>query len=285
MNSRIVVALAVSAGMALAVTGVFYQVALRGGPSAAATPTSEVVLAVKDLEIGSTVAAKDLKLEPWPTANLPAGAFTNIEDVIGRVPLSRILASEPILQRRLAERGSGVGLATKVPEGMRAMSVRVDDINGVAGFVMPEARVDLLITGAPRSDKSGERRTKTILGNVRVLSAGENLTPDASGRPQRVPVVTLLLTPEQAEMVTLAQSQGKIQLVLRNSNDDEIADTTGVREDELYGVKKTVNVSNPAPRPVVHAPLEPPPPPTVEIETIRGDKRSRQTFEATEGSN
>ena len=194
MNSRIVIALAVSAGMALLVTGIFYQVALSGGPSAEAAPMTEVVTAVKDLEIGATITAKDLRLEPWPTSNLPKGGFSAVEEVIDRAAVSRVLAGEPILERRLAARGAGVGLSTKVPEGMRAMSVRVDDVNGVAGFVIPEARVDLLITGGPRSDRSGERRTKTILGNVRVLSAGEHLTPDASGRPQRVPVVTLLLT-------------------------------------------------------------------------------------------
>ncbi len=285
MNSRIVIAIAVSAGMALLVTGIFYQMAFSGRSTSRETPTMEVVIAVKDLEIGSTVAAKDLKLQQWPSANLPNGAFSNIEEVIDRTPVSRVLAGEPILERRLAARGSGVGLSTKVPEGMRAMSVRVDDVNGVAGFVIPEARVDLLITGAPHSDRSGERRTKTILGNIRVLSAGEHLTPDGSGRPQRVPVVTLLLTPEQSEMVTLAQSQGRIQLVLRNSNDEEIAETTGVHEDDLYGVRQTINVSNPAPRPVVRAPIEPPPPPPIEIEMIHGAKRSRQTFEDTEGSN
>lgn len=284
MNSRIAIAIAVSAGMALLVTGIFYQVALRGGPKAEAAPTTEVVIAVKDLEIGSTVTAKDLKLEPWPSTKLPTGTFTKVEEVIERVPVSRVLAGEPILERRLAQRGSGVGLSTKVPEGMRAMSVRVDDVNGVAGFVLPEARVYVLITGSPRSDPSGGPRTKTILGNVRVLSAGEHLTPDASGRPQRVPVVTLLLTPEQAEMVTLAQSQGRLQLVLRNSKDDEIADTTGVEEDDLYGVRETINVSKPAPRPVVVAPAEPPPPPPIQIEMIHGGKRSTATFDRTEGS-
>ncbi len=124
--------------------------------------------------------------------------------------------------------------------------------------------------------------TKTILGNVRVLSAGEHLAPDASGRPQRVPVVTLLLSPEQSEMVTLAQTQGRIQLVLRNSNDGEVAETTGIRENDLFGgeQKRTINVSRPAPQPV--AVVAPPPPPPVEIEVVRGSQRSRQTFESAQ---
>lgn len=284
MNSRFALALAISAGMALVVTGVFYQIAVRGrSPSAAKVETREVVVAVKDLEVGSSIQPTDLRLEPWPATKLPDGSFIDIEDVIERVPVSRVLANEPVLERRLAARGSGVGLSTKVPEGMRAMSVRVDDVNGVAGFVLPEARVDVLITGVPRNSPTAGQMTRTILGNVRVLSAGEHLTPDSSGRPQKVPVVTLLLSPEQAEMVTLAQTNGRIQLVLRNSNDDEVAESTGVQEAELFGgaLRATVNVSNPAPPEIRTAPLiyTPPPPPPAEVEVFRGAERTVQTFE------
>jgi pilus assembly protein CpaB len=279
MNSRIVTALAISAGLALVITGVFYQVALRdaGGRD---VPMSEVVTAVKDLEVGSEIQPGDLRVEPWPSAKLPEGAHQDIELVIGRVPVSRILAQEPVLDRRLAAPGAGVGLATKVPDGMRAMSVRVDDVNGVAGFVVPEARVDVLITGMPQHNPQSGRMTRTILGNVRVLSAGEHLAPDSTGRPQRVPVVTLLLTPEQSEMVTLAQTQGRIQLVLRNGKDEEVAETSGVNESDLFGsAPKTINVSKPAPRPVyVEAPAPPPPP--VQIEVLRGKELSTQTFES-----
>lgn len=280
MNTRIVTALAISAGLALVITGVFYQIALRD-TGAKEVPMSEVVTAAKDLEVGSEIQAGDLRVEPWPAGKLPEGAHQDIELVIGRVPVSRILAQEPVLDRRLAAPGAGVGLATKVPDGMRAMSIRVDDVNGVAGFVVPEARVDVLITGDPQSDPTRGRMTKTILGNVRVLSAGEHLAPDSTGRPQRVPVVTLLLTPEQSEMVTLAQTQGRIQLVLRNGKDEEVADTTGVREQDLFGAApKTINVSKPAPRPVVAA--APPPPPPVQIEVLRGKELSTQSFESAQ---
>ncbi len=281
MNSRIVTALAISAGLALVITGVFYQIALRDA-SSKEVPMSEVVTAAKDLEVGSEIQPGDLRVEPWPTGKLPEGAQQDIEMVIGRVPVSRILAQEPVLDRRLAAPGAGVGLATKVPDGMRAMSIRVDDVNGVSGFVMPEARVDVLITGVPQGNPQSGRMTKTILGNVRILSAGENLTPDATGHPQRVPVVTLLLTPEQAEMVTLAQTQGRIQLVLRNGKDEEVAATTGVSESELFGsTPKTINVSKPAPqRAFVAAP--PPPPPPVQIEVFRGKELSTQTFESAQ---
>lgn len=241
-------------------------------------------MAAKDLEVGSEIQPDDLRVEPWPTGQLPEGVHQDIELVIGRVPTSRILAQEPVLDRRLAAPGSGVGLATKVPDGMRAMSIRVDDVNGVSGFVMPEARVDVLITGVPQDNPQSGRMTKTILGNVRVLSAGEHLAPDASGKPQRVPVVTLLLTPEQSEMVTLAQTQGRIQLVLRNGKDEGVADTTGVNESELFGsTPKTINVSKPAPRLVfTAAPPPPPPPPPVQIEVLRGNELSTQTFDSAQ---
>ena len=125
--------------------------------------------------------------------------------------------------------------------------------------------------------------TKTILGNVLILSAGEHLAPDATGRPQRVPVVTLLLTPEQAEMVTLAQTQGRIQLVLRNGNDEEVAETTGIREDDLFGAApKTINVSKPAPQRTVIVAAPPPPPPAVQIEVFRGKELSTQSFETNQ---
>lgn len=273
--------------MALLVTGIFYQIAIRDDGAPQDLAVTEVVVAVKDLEVGSRIEATDLRLDEWPATKVPAGSFRALEDVVDRTAVNRILADEPVLERRLADKGSGVGLSPKVPEGMRAMSVRVDDVNGVAGFVLPEARVDLLVTGMPRDNPLAGQMTKTLLGNVRVLSAGEHLTPDASGRPQKVPVVTLLLTPQQAEMVTLAQAHGRLQLVLRNSKDPETADTTGVRESELFGgPARTINVGNPAPAPppkMEPVRLEPPPPPpAIEVEMIRGNQRSVETFSSGE---
>ena len=164
MNSRVIVTLAISAGMALLVTGIFYQVAVRGrddrpAPLAAAR---EVVVAAKDLSIGAAIDSQDLRLEEWPGDRIPPGAFEDINDVIGRVTVSRVLVQEPVVDRRLAPPGSGVGLSPKVPPGMRAMAVRVDDVNSVAGFVLPEARVDVLLTGQQLGGGQGTRLTKTI---------------------------------------------------------------------------------------------------------------------------
>jgi pilus assembly protein CpaB len=283
MNSRFVLALVISAGMALMVTGVFYQITKGGGETPAAAPSTEVVTAAKDLEVGARITAADLRLEAWPSSLMPEGSFLAPDEVIDRTPLSTILAGEPILDRRLAPPGSGVGLAPKVPEGMRALSVRVDDVIGVAGFVLPEARVDVLITGLPPSSPQGGQMTRTILGNIRVLSAGEQLAPDATGRPQKAAVVTLLLTPQQAEMVTLAQAYGRIQLVLRNAKDDEVAETRGVRESELFGMPaQTAGAKGPPrPAPQVQREIEPPPPPPVAVEIIKGNRISVQEFPAT----
>ncbi len=277
MNSRVALALAISAGMALVVSGIFYQVAVRDGPSEPQpVEIGEVVAAARDLNIGAAIEATDLKVLPWPADRIPDGSFQQIDDVISRVTVNRVLANEPIAERRLALPGSGVGLAPKVPEGMRAMAVRVDDVNGVAGFVLPEARVDVLLTGSPKNRADLGRVTRTILSNVRVISAGEHLAPDASGRPKRVPVVTLLLTLRQAELLTLASSQGRIQLVLRNSMDQEQLETKGVREQELFATftpRKAVPIRLP-PTQVVR--LEKP----AQIEVIRGSRRSVQSFDS-----
>ena len=223
MNPRVMLALAVSAGMALIVSAIFYQIAVRdSGDRVEEVSLQEVIVAAKELNIGATIAATDMRAEMWPSSKIPDDAFREMDEVVGRVPINKILADEPVVGRRLADRGSGFGLAPKVPTGMRAMSVRVNDVIGVSGFVLPEARVDVLVTGLPRGQESDGQMTKTILGNVRVISAGENLEPDASGKPQRVTVVTLLVTPHQAELLTLAGSQGRLQLVLRNSRDNEV---------------------------------------------------------------
>ena len=280
MNSRVVLALAVSAGMALLVTGIFYQVAVKGrddGPAPLAA-AKEVVVAAKDLAIGAAIESQDLRLEEWPGDKIPPGAFQDINEVIGRVTINRVLIQEPIVDRRLAPPGSGVGLSPKVPLGMRAMAVRVDDVNSVAGFVLPEARVDVLLTGQPPGGGKATRLTKTILSNVRVISAGEHLAPDASGRPRRVPVVTLLLSPEQAELLTLAKAHGRIQLVLRNVMDEVPTKTKGVREPELFALDFKPVLK---PRPVKPAPLaiiRAAPPPQHKVEVIRGNRKSVQSF-------
>ena len=264
------------------VTGIFYQVAVRGRDSSVPVEMREIVVAALDLEIGAAIEAPNLKMEQWPGDKVPEGAFEALEDVVGRVTISRILINEPVSGRRLAPPGSGVGLSPKVPPGMRAMALRVDDVNGVAGFVLPEARVDVLLTGTPAGHKDIGRLTKTILSNIKVISAGEHLAPDASGRPKKVAVVTLLLWPQQAELLTLARAEGLIQLVLRNSMDSDATKTAGVRQPELFSIDfkpaPKPRAGRPAPRVIrVQAPTRP----TQDVEVYRGNQKSVQSFTAT----
>ena len=283
MNRRFMLALGISAGMALLVSAVFYQIAVRGrsAPQEAAG-TQEIVVATRDLDIGATVGPADLRLEQWPANRVPEDGFRELDEVVEGVPVARILAGEPVMRRRLAPPGSGVGLSPKVPVGMRAISVRVDDVTGLSGFVLPEAQVDVLVTGTPLSSPESGRMTRTILSKVRVISAGENLEPDASGKAQRVAVVTLLVSPEQAELLTLASAQGRLQLVLRNMRDEDVVETRGVRERQMFAMDWEApreGSRQPAPRPAatLARPAAPPPPP-VQIEVIRGTARSVEEF-------
>jgi pilus assembly protein CpaB len=196
---------------------------------------------------------------------------------------------EPVLEGRLALRGSGVGLAPIIPVGMRAVSVRVSDVAGVAGFVLPGLRVDVLVTGRPPGGDNGSVTT-TCLQNILVLSAGQTIQADARGQAINTPTVTLLVSPEQAEVLTLAGNEGRIQLVLRNSSDQEIAKTPGSQVQALYGgaARQTQKAAveppvRPRPRPIVvaAAPVAPPPPPAPpEIVVIRGTQKTVEVVPA-----
>ncbi|HSW50820.1 MAG TPA: Flp pilus assembly protein CpaB, partial [Bryobacteraceae bacterium] len=198
-----------------------------------------------------------------------------IEEVVGRPVVSNILLDEPVIAGRLAERGSGFGLAPVIPPGMRAVAVKVNEVVGVAGFVLPGMRVDVLVTVRPPGDTGA--RTSTILQNVPVVSAGQQIQADSSGNAVNAPVVTLLVTPEQAEILTLAGNEGRIQLVLRNSADLALSKPPGRGMTELYGQRPVEKPPAPVRRPVaqvVAAPPPAPPPPPDEIVVIRGTERS-----------
>lgn len=292
MDRRFLTVLGVSLVFALVVSGVFYQMTSRAGtPTETQAPSDEVdvVVAARPLGVGVMVKNPDIKLVKMPTSALPKGAFTKVEEVLDRPVISNILLDEPILDGRLAAKGSGLGLAPTIPMGMRAVTVRVNDVAGVAGFVLPGMHVDVLVTGTPPSGTA--TMTNTVLQNMLVLSAGKELQADARGNAMPTPTVTLMASPAEAETLTLANSEGRIQLVLRNSSDQEVADTTGSFTEELYGARKRAKVTaepapNPtprvrAPRPeptetVALAPPPPPPPPAAppEIVVIRGTQRS-----------
>jgi pilus assembly protein CpaB len=281
MDRRFLTVLGVSLLFALVISSVFYQMTARAGskPKAENTETKDVVLAARPLSVGTTVKPADIKLGKVPTAAFPKGAFSKAEEVIDRPLISNILIDEPVLEGRLAVRGSGLGLAPIIPVGMRAVTVRVNDVTGISGFVLPGMRVDVLVTGRPPN--SDGTITTTCLQNMVVLSAGTAIQADARGNAIQAAAVTLLATPDQAETLTLANTEGRIQLVLRNGSDQTIEKTPGREVSELYGVravhKQPAVASAPRPRPqpvAVAAAPPPPPPPPDQIVVIRGTTKT-----------
>jgi pilus assembly protein CpaB len=196
--------------------------------------------------------------------------------------VSNILLDEPLLEGRLAVKGSGLGLAPTIPVGMRAVTVRVNDVAGAAGFVLPGLKVDVLVTGHPPTGDSN--MTTTVLQNVLVLSAGQAMQSDARGTPVSVSTVTLLVTPNDAETLTLANGEGRIQLILRNSSDEGIEKPPGRYVAELYGsqrkpapavVAKAVRKPVVIVAPPVAVPIAPPAPaPPDQIVVIRGTTKT-----------
>ena len=286
MDRRFLTVLGVSLVFALVVSSVFYQMTSRGSGPKKNEPTDmrDVVVATRPLGIGVMIKPADVKLTKVSTEAFPKGAFSKVEDVLDRPVVSNILLDEPLMEGRLQVKGSGLGMAPTIPVGMRAVTVRVNDVSGAAGFVLAGLHVDVLVTGHPPSGESN--MTTTVLQNVLVLSAGQAMQPDARGSAVSVSTVTLLVTPGDAETLTLAGGEGRIQLVLRNSSDEAIEKTPGRYVAELYGAAKRpapapVAKAAPAPKPVVMVapPLvvpiaPPPPPPPDQIVVIRGTQKT-----------
>src|SRR5579862_5499008 len=183
--------------------------------------TDHIVVAYRPIQLGERVDSSNLRLIDWPASEPVAGMFHSIEDCAGRALITPVAQNEPILESKLAPKEAGAGLPATIPEGMRGLSVAVNDVIGVAGFVIPGTMVDVLVTGEIAGSKNtGENNiTRTILENVRVLAAGQKVEQDRDGKPQTVPVVTLLVSPEDADKLAMASTQGKIQLALRNTID------------------------------------------------------------------
>jgi pilus assembly protein CpaB len=231
-----------------------------------------VVVAATDLNVGALLQEKDLRLVKLPPGSLPAGVFHQTSEVVGRGVIIPISQNEPVLLSKIAAENGGAGLPSIIQSGMRAVSVKVNDVVSVAGFVVPGTRVDVLLTGNPTHDS--ELTTTTVLENVQVLAAGQKLQRDANGEPQQVPVITLLVSPEDAQRLTLANQDGKIQLSLRNPLDNEHPQPNSVKNAALYRLP-----APPAPK-VKTAAKKPEAPPisVYMVEMIRGDKRDEVKF-------
>jgi len=245
-DRRFVIVVGCSLLWAFLVASLFYKVAASGRQPRGPVAEKTLVVAAQALPFGALIGPESVKTIQVPEALFPKGGSSRTEDVLGRSVVSPIEPDEPVVEVRIAPRGSGVGLAPMIPLGLRAIAVKVNEVVGVAGFVLPGMRVDVLVTGRPPT--SSDTVTTTVLQNIPVLSAGQTIQVDTKGQPISATVVTLLVSPPQAEALTLANSEGHIQLVLRNNSDQEVTHTPGWQSHVLFAIEPH------APAPVVHEP-------------------------------
>jgi pilus assembly protein CpaB len=236
-----------------------------------ALPTTPVVVAGADLALGAELRREDLRVIAWPADALPAGSFTDPKDLVGRGLIQSMVQNEAVLPAKLAPVGSGAGLPPVIPEGKRAVSVRVNDVVGVAGYVLPGTHVDVLATISP-TNQDTDMTSKVVLTNVLVLASGTKIEQDVeNNKPISVSVVTLMVDPLEAERLTLASTEGKIQLALRNPLDKTAPPTPGIQPPVLLGYQGARRAVAPS-----RVAAAPPPPATVEM--IRGDRRSQEVL-------
>jgi pilus assembly protein CpaB len=275
----IVLALAVTAGAVFAFgTYNYVQNATRPSNNGPAMPTQPVVVAVNDLDVGAEIKPEDVKVIRWPKDSVPAQAMSDPKEAIGRGVITPLIQNEPLLPSKLSSKEAGPGLPPAIPPGLRALSVKVNEVIGVAGYVLPGTRVDVLATVNP-SGNNGDVTSKVVLTNVQVLASGTKIERDVEkGKPVPVSVVTLLVAPEESERLTLAATEGKIQLALRNPLDKSIPSTPGIKPAGLLGfasaAKQAVVRNKVASGQKVEAKVVEAPAATVEI--IRGDKRAHE---------
>jgi pilus assembly protein CpaB len=294
VKQRLVIVLMFALVIAGAASALLYRV-ISSQLTANRTVTTQVVVAARNLASGELIKEGDVRMADF-AGTPPVGTLVTMDKAVNRGVVDPIFMGEAVVESRLAAPGAGAGLAATIPQGMRAVAVRVNDIVGVAGFVNPGSHVDILIAGnPPGGSQAAGTVTKTLLQNMTVLSAGQNIQKDAEGKPVSVPVVNVLVTPEQAEILSLASNDARIQLVLRNPTDKEEAKPPGTALAYLFnnggkgpqvaakadGTAAPRQVRKPAPPP---PPPPPPPepvkvaPPPITVEVIHGSRRAEAKF-------
>ncbi len=285
----IVIALVAAAGAAVLLTRY-----MDARVQAARVPTSEVVVAQVDIPVASPIKPEWLTVVAWPAAARPEGALSEPTSLVGQVALVPITRGEAVLPSKLAAAGARSGLATLLPGGMRAAAVRVDDVVGVAGFLHPGDRVDVIVTMQPR--EGAPNTSKIVLQNVKVLAVGQHLElrGKEAEKANPVTVATLQVTGDESERLALASSTGRILLTLRALGDEEVVETRGVTPPILYA---SAHIPEPPPsaaatapgkqqqRPRVAAKPAAPEPPKKEkqvVEILRGDLFEKRNFDAQE---
>jgi len=293
-KKRIIIVIGVAVLLALLASGGVYRFLSEKGRMAedARLQTVGVVVAAVDIPFASTINANQVALARWPKENLPKDVFADPKKVVDRAARREILRGEPIVESKLvpADKSSGV-LSLRIPAGMRAFSVQVNEVVGVGGFIVPDARVDVVVTTAS-FQQGGQQISKIILEDIRVLAAGQTVD-QKDNKPITVNTVTLSVTPEDAEKLALASSDGKIQLVLRNFMDNAVVATGGMDKSRLLASHRSAPLAPAEKEPArskraARAKASPAPPnplPSLAVkkvhivEVIKGNKRSEEKFE------
>ncbi len=262
--------------LALLTSGLFtLWLSKKIGSSSSRTlhPGVRVLAASQDIPAGAPLQPSALHLVDWPAAQPLSGSFQKPEEIAGRVLLFPLSAGEIVLEHQLAAAGAGTGLTMRIPEGMRAISLQSDQVAGVAGFLLPGSFIDVLVTC--RAVNTSDFVTSTVLQDARVLAAGQKFEPDPSGKATTTDVVTLLVTPQDAEKVTLASTLGKIHFVLRNGTDrTEVVDLEPqISLSAAPKLHDTGASSQPRRKETVAAPAR------YIVQTISGGKSTEQSFE------
>jgi len=281
-RNRTLLVLLLAAGLAgLATYGVFRIV--KNMPERQVEVASKyVAVAAVNLPLGTRLSKDQIKVVGWPAAAPVEGSFDNVDAIVGRGLVQPVAANEPLTETKLAPKEAGAGLSPSIPPGMRALSVKVNDVIGVAGFTVPGARVDVVVVVKEQNNSMA----RAVVSNLQVLTAGTkyDIEQAKDGEPIPSSVVTLLVTPDQAERITLAQSEGQITLVLRNPLDVVPTETAGVRLAALMGPASTAPIEKPAapkrkagaPKPVAAAPPAAPAKQVYSVEAIRAGKRTQE---------
>jgi pilus assembly protein CpaB len=260
---------------------------------------TRVAVAKVAIPLGTKIVPEQVMMVQFPRESMPDGIFENADKLAGRVAIMNIAAREPITDSRLAPEGTAGGLSAVIPEGYRAMTVKVDDVVGISGFIMPGTLVDVVVVITPEDASRGAGPiSKIVLQNIKVLANGQNIDkPENQRDVNSVKAVTLQVTPEQAEKLALATSEGRLQLVMRNSIDQGDEETTGVNKQKLLGGEHAMPAPEPGslkseqpksemkPRPVRRVSAEPeakraapPAPPRASVEVIEGAKKRNVDF-------
>jgi len=279
-TNRLLIGLVVALVVAFLLSSFVYKQFQKVSTVKPSTESEPLVVAAVPLQIGARLDASNTRVIQWPANQKLAGMHSRVDEVMSRAIITPLAENEPVLEAKLAPKEAGAGLSATIPEGMRALSVGVNDVVSVAGFVTPGTSVDVLVTGrAVGGGAAGaDNITRTILENVRVLAAGQKIEQDRDGKPQTVAVITLLVSPDDATKLAMASTEGKIQLALRNTVDIKKIEPKAVMQAALFSPSGAVTQPE---RPKFAgkraAPAAPPP---YVIEVITGNKRENKSFPA-----